>query len=75
MQEALQAGVISYLLKNVSCEELTEAIRGAMLWLLDAGCLRWPRLLIHASASQGPALGVQTSPRASVRCWGCWSKE
>jgi len=29
VQEALQAGAISYLLKNVSGEDLTEAIRGA----------------------------------------------
>ncbi len=61
VQEALQAGAISYLLKNVSVDELAEAIRAA-----HAGK---PTLAPEATqvliqvASQGPAPGHDLTPR------------
>jgi NarL family two-component system response regulator LiaR len=61
VQEALQAGAISYLLKNVSVDDLAEAIRAA-----HAG---QPTLAPEAAqalietASQGPALGDDLTSR------------
>jgi NarL family two-component system response regulator LiaR len=61
VQEALQAGAISYLLKNVSADDLAEAIRGAY-----AGR---PTLAPEAAqaliqtTSEGPALGHDLTPR------------
>jgi len=61
VREALQAGAISYLLKNVSVDELAEAIRAA-----HAGK---PTLAPEATqaliqtASQGPAPGHDLTPR------------
>jgi NarL family two-component system response regulator LiaR len=61
VREALQAGAISYLLKNVSVDELAEAIRAA-----HAGR---PTLAPEATqaliqtASQGPKLGHDLTPR------------
>jgi len=61
VQEALQAGAISYLLKNVSVDELAEAIRAA-----HAGrAILAPEVtqaLIQA-ASQGPTPGHDLTPR------------
>jgi NarL family two-component system response regulator LiaR len=61
VQEALQAGAISYLLKNVSVDELAEAIRAA-----HAGrptlAPEATQALIQA-ASQGPQLGHDLTPR------------
>jgi NarL family two-component system response regulator LiaR len=62
VQEALQAGAISYLLKNVSVDDLAEAIRAA--------CAGQPTLapeatqaLIQAAASQGQVPGYDLTPR------------
>jgi NarL family two-component system response regulator LiaR len=61
VHDALQAGAISYLLKDVSVDELAEAIRGA-----HAGR---PTLAPEATqaliqvASQSPALGHDLTPR------------
>jgi len=61
VQEALQAGAISYLLKNVSVDELAEAVRAAY-----AGhptlAPEAARALIQA-ASQGPEPGHDLTPR------------
>jgi NarL family two-component system response regulator LiaR len=61
VQQALQAGAISYLLKNVSVDELAEAIRAA-----HAGqptlAPEATQALIQA-ASQGPAPGHDLTPR------------
>ncbi len=61
VQAALQAGAISYLLKNVSVDELAEAIRAA-----HAGrstlAPEATQALIQA-ASQGPAPGHDLTPR------------
>jgi NarL family two-component system response regulator LiaR len=64
VQGVLQAGAIGYLLKNVSANELAEAIRAA-----HAGrptlAPEATQALIQAtrSASQGPALGHDLTPR------------
>jgi NarL family two-component system response regulator LiaR len=61
VQEALEAGAISYLLKNVSMDELTEAVRAA-----DAGRSTLAQEAIQAlirAASQGPAPGHDLTPR------------
>lgn len=61
VQEALQAGAISYLLKNVSVDELAKAIRAA--------CAGQPTLAPEATqaliqaASQGPTPGHDLTPR------------
>jgi NarL family two-component system response regulator LiaR len=62
VQEALQAGAISYLLKNVSVDDLAEAIRAA--------CAGQPTLapeatqaLIQAAASQEQMPGYDLTPR------------
>jgi NarL family two-component system response regulator LiaR len=61
VQQALQAGAISYLLKNVSVDDLAEAIRAA-----HAGrstlAPEATQALIEA-ASQGPAPGHDLTPR------------
>jgi NarL family two-component system response regulator LiaR len=61
VQDALQAGAISYLLKNVSMDDLTEAVRAA-----HAGrstlAQEAVRALIRAT-SQGPAPGHDLTPR------------
>jgi NarL family two-component system response regulator LiaR len=61
VQDALEAGAISYLLKNVSMDELTEAVRAA-----DAGRSTLAQEAIQAlirAASQGPAPGHDLTPR------------
>ena len=61
VQDALQAGAISYLLKNVSMDELTEAVRAA-----HAGRSTLAQEAIQAlirAASQGPAPGHDLTPR------------
>jgi NarL family two-component system response regulator LiaR len=61
VQEALQAGAISYLLKNVSVDDLADAIRAA--------CAGQPTLAPEATqaliqaASQGPAPGYDLTAR------------
>lgn len=61
VQDALQAGAISYLLKNVSVDELAEAIRAA--------CKGRPTLAPEATraliqaASQGPTPGQDLTAR------------
>lgn len=61
VQEALQAGALSYLLKNVSVDDLAEAIRAA--------CAGQPTLAPEAAqaliraARQGPAPGHDLTPR------------
>jgi len=61
VQEVLQAGAISYLLKDVSANELAEAIRGAYVGrpTLSPGATK---ALIQA-ASQEPAPGHDLTPR------------
>ena len=61
VQDALEAGAISYLLKNVSMGDLTEAVRAA-----DAGRSTLAQEAIQAlirAASQGPAPGHDLTPR------------
>jgi NarL family two-component system response regulator LiaR len=61
VQDALQAGAISYLLKNVSMDDLTEAVRAA-----HAGRSTLAQEAIQAlirAASQGPAPGHDLTPR------------
>jgi NarL family two-component system response regulator LiaR len=61
VQNALQAGAISYLLKNVSMDELTEAVRAA-----HAGRSTLAQEAVQAliqAASQGPAPGHDLTPR------------
>jgi NarL family two-component system response regulator LiaR len=61
VHDALEAGAISYLLKNVSMNELTEAVRAA-----DAGRPTMAQEAIQAlirAASQGPAPGHDLTPR------------
>jgi NarL family two-component system response regulator LiaR len=61
VQEALQAGAISYLLKNVSVDELAEAIRAA-----HAGRATLAPEVAQALiqvASQGPTPGHDLTPR------------
>jgi len=61
VQDALQAGAISYLLKNVSMDDLTEAVRAA-----HAGRATLAQEAIQAlirAASRGPAPGHDLTPR------------
>ncbi len=61
VQDALQAGAISYLLKNVSMDDLTEAVRAA-----HAGRSTLAEEAVQAlirAASQGPAPGHDLTPR------------
>ena len=61
VQDALQAGAIGYLLKNVSIDDLTEAVRAA-----HAGRSTLAQEAIQAlirAASQGPAPGHDLTPR------------
>jgi NarL family two-component system response regulator LiaR len=61
VQDALEAGAISYLLKNVSMDDLTEAVRAAC-----AGRSTLAQEAIQAlirAASQGPAPGHDLTPR------------
>lgn len=61
VQDALEAGAISYLLKNVSMADLTEAVRAA-----HAGRSTLAQEAIQAlirAASQGPAPGHDLTPR------------
>jgi NarL family two-component system response regulator LiaR len=61
VQDALQAGAISYLLKNVSMDELTEAVRAA-----HAGRSTLAQEAVQAlirATSQGPAPGHDLTPR------------
>ena len=61
VQKALQAGAISYLLKNVSAEELAEAIRAAYAGRATLA----PEALqaLVQTATQGPPLGHDLTPR------------
>jgi NarL family two-component system response regulator LiaR len=61
VQQALQAGAISYLLKNVSANELAEAIRGAHSGRSTLAPEAAQALV--QSASQEPALGHDLTPR------------
>jgi NarL family two-component system response regulator LiaR len=61
VQEALQAGTISYLLKNVSIDDLAEAIRAAYAGRPTLAP-EATRTLIQA-AGQGPAPGHDLTPR------------
>jgi len=61
VQEALQAGAISYLLKNVSVDELAEAIRAAYAGRSTLAP-EAAQALIQA-ASQGPTPGHDLTPR------------
>jgi NarL family two-component system response regulator LiaR len=61
VQGALQAGAISYLLKNVSVEELAAAIRAAYAGRSTLAP-EVTQVLIQA-ASQGPAPGCDLTPR------------
>ena len=61
VQEALQAGAISYLLKNVSADDLTEAIRAAHVGRATLAP-EAAQALIQA-ASQGPTPGHDLTPR------------
>ena len=61
VQDALEAGAISYLLKNVSMDDLTEAVRAA-----HGGRSTLAQEAIQAlirAASQGPAPGHDLTPR------------
>ena len=61
VQDALQAGAISYLLKNVSMDDLTEAVRAA-----HAGRATLAQEAMQAlirAASQGPPPGHDLTPR------------
>jgi NarL family two-component system response regulator LiaR len=61
VQDALEAGAISYLLKNVSIDDLTEAVRAA-----HGGRSTLAQEAIQAlirAASQGPAPGHDLTPR------------
>jgi NarL family two-component system response regulator LiaR len=61
VQNALQAGAISYLLKNVSMDDLTEAVRAA-----HAGRATLAQEAIQAlirATSQGPTPGQDLTPR------------
>jgi NarL family two-component system response regulator LiaR len=61
VQDALQAGAISYLLKNVSMDDLTEAVRAA-----HAGRSTLAQEAVQAlirATSQGPAPGHDLTPR------------
>jgi NarL family two-component system response regulator LiaR len=61
VQDALQAGAISYLLKNVSIDELTEAVQAAYAGRSTLA-QEAIQVLIRA-ASQGPAPGHDLTPR------------
>jgi NarL family two-component system response regulator LiaR len=61
VREALQAGAISYLLKNVSVDELAEAIRAAQLGRPTLAPEATQALI--QTASQGPAPGHDLTPR------------
>jgi NarL family two-component system response regulator LiaR len=61
VQDALEAGAISYLLKNLSIDDLTEAVRAA-----HGGRSTLAQEAIQAlirAASQGPAPGHDLTPR------------
>lgn len=61
VQRALQAGAISYLLKNVSAEELAAAVRAAKLGRSTLAP-EAAQALVHAAA-QGPAPGHDLTER------------
>jgi NarL family two-component system response regulator LiaR len=61
VQDALQAGAISYLLKNVSMDDLTEAVRAAHAG--RATLAQEAMQVLVRAASQGPALGHDLTPR------------
>jgi NarL family two-component system response regulator LiaR len=61
VQEALQAGAISYLMKNVSVDDLAEAIRAAYAGKPTLAP-EAAQALVQA-ASQGPAPGHDLTPR------------
>ncbi len=61
VQQALQAGAISYLLKNVSALELAEAIRGAYAGQSTLAPEAAQALI--QTASQGPTPGHDLTPR------------
>jgi NarL family two-component system response regulator LiaR len=61
VREALQAGAISYLLKNVSVDELAEAIRAAHVGRPTLAPEATQALI--QTASQGPAPGHDLTPR------------
>jgi NarL family two-component system response regulator LiaR len=61
VQGALQAGAIGYLLKDVECEDLANAIRSAYAGQ-PALAPEAARALIQIS-TQGPALGADLTPR------------
>lgn len=62
VQEAIRAGATSYLLKNVSADDLAEAIRAASAGrsILDPQALQ---ALIDAAGPAGPGLGHDLTPR------------
>ena len=66
VREALQAGAVSYLLKNVSADDLAAAIRSA-----HAGRATLAPEAVQAlvqSEPAGPVVG-QDPPPTSARCW------
>jgi NarL family two-component system response regulator LiaR len=61
VQQALQAGAISYLLKNVSADDLAEAIRAAHAGRSTLAPEAFQALV--EVRSQGPSLGHDLTPR------------
>ncbi|UCE01202.1 MAG: response regulator transcription factor [Chloroflexota bacterium] len=62
VQEALQAGAIGYLLKDVTMEQLADAIRAAYIGQPTLAP-EAAQVLIQAASEQSPALGNNLTPR------------
>ena len=62
VQEALQAGAIGYLLKDVTMEKLSDAIRAAYIGQPTLAP-EAAQVLIQAASEQSPALGNNLTPR------------
>ena len=68
VQGALQAGAIGYLLKNVSTDELADAIRSAYAGRPTLAP-EAAQALIHTATRTPPLRLVRISPNVSARCW------
>ena len=71
VRQALAAGALSYLLKNVSAEDLAEAIRSA-----SGGRSTLAAEAVQALVQPEQAFpdSASTSPRGNARCWRSWCK-
>ena len=68
--ETLRAGAIGYLMKNVSADQLADAVRAAHAGALDAGARG--RRRARALGLRAARPGATRSPRASARCSSSW---